>query len=435
MKHVKWMPILTVALLLTGCAGKNVNRGPAPQLKEEYKVVNLMNAYTPASVPIAEPDAAFRESQMAFALSLFQESANKSNENVLLSPYSVTQALAMTELGAAGETLSQMEQVLSGGIPSETYRQMLAAYVDGMEGEQLISANSVWFDDKETLTVKPEFLQRNADYFRADVFCTDFSKTDCHNQIAVVQMNNWVYDHTNGQIPYIMETMDPSAVMVLLNAVSFDAEWKHPYNDTVSSVFTDVHGTEQTAEMMYSEERYFIHDGNATGFVKDYAEGEYCFAALLPDEGVEIADYIAGMDAQSLLYTLQNPEEITVYAKMPKFTADYDTELDTQLQTLGMTDAFSSGGADFSEMAQSGNGNIFIGRVLHKTTITVDTQGTKAAAATAVEMDAEGAVEIEDFREVRLNRPFVYMILDKQQMLPVFIGVVNELETPADDRS
>ena len=114
-------------------------------------------------------------------------------------------------------------------------------------------------------------------------------------------------------------------------------------------------------------------------------------------------------------------------AAIPKYEGEYSIEMSRVLQDMGMEDAFDSVRADFSGIGYSERGNIYIGRVLHKTFIAVDEEGTKAGAATAVEMQDRCAVLVSpDTRIVYLNRPFVYMILDMETGIPVFMGVVEE---------
>ncbi|MFT3952020.1 MAG: serpin family protein [Oscillospiraceae bacterium] len=114
---------------------------------------------------------------------------------------------------------------------------------------------------------------------------------------------------------------------------------------------------------------------------------------------------------------------------MPKFESETRTELSDALKAMGMTDAFNGDLADFGAMAQvDGGANLYIGRVLQQTHIKVDENGTKAAAATEVEMDAESAMIEDPTPTVHLDRPFIYMIYDNDAGVPVFIGAVYSVE-------
>jgi serpin B len=124
--------------------------------------------------------------------------------------------------------------------------------------------------------------------------------------------------------------------------------------------------------------------------------------------------------------TLQDAQSIEVKTAIPKFESDYSVEMSDILKSMGMTDAFDGGLADFSGLGKSADGNIFISRVIHKTFITVDEKGTKAGAATAVEMETLSA-PMEEPKTVYLDRPFVYMLIDCETNLPIFIGTVTDM--------
>ena len=215
--------------------------------------------------------------------------------------------------------------------------------------------------------------------------------------------------------------------MYLINALAFDAEWQVVYNESRvrDGVFTKEDGTKQNVELMYSEEQRFLEDTDATGFIKYYADQKYAFAALLPNEGVSVSDYIASLSGEKLHGMLSNARMVEVNAAIPKFEMEYEVQMNEIQKEMGMTDAFDPNASDLSGLGSSTRGNLFVSRVLHKTFITVDEKGTKAGAATVVEVSEESApVEVE---EVYLNRPFVYMLIDCETNLPFFIGTAMDM--------
>lgn len=343
------------------------------------------------------------------------------DKNSLISPLSVITALSMTANGADGETLRQMEEVLGGDM--ELLNPMLKALLDSL-GNEAVMVNSIWIKDTPTLTVKDSFLQTNADWYGAGVFREPF------DDATLGQINGWVEENTDGQIKDILDRIDPDAVMYLVNALNFEAKWEEPYEgyQVYDRRFTTESGEERTVSMMYSEEGLYLETEKATGFLKYYEGRRYAFVALLPAEGTTVAELAASLDGALLRETLTKPQEIKVYAAMPKFETAFDAELKDVLTGLGMTDAFDSRIANFSRMGSTTDGtNLCIGRVIHKTKITVAEEGTKAAASTLVEMRAEGAAEVqEETRTVTLNRPFLYMIVDTEHMTPVFMGTLSD---------
>ena len=355
-----------------------------------------------------------------FGVRLFKTSMEE-GENTLISPLSVLYALAMTANGADGETLAQMEQVL--GMDVDNLNSYMLAYLELLpesKDYKMSLANSIWFKDDPDFIVEQSFLQTNADYYGAGAYKAAFDE-GTRNDI-----NNWVKEHTDGMIPEIIDEIPDEAIMYLVNALAFDAKWADEYEEHQirEGRFTMEDGTRQDVDMMHSEEYTYLEDDLATGFIKYYKDRKYAFVAMLPNEGVSVSQYVDSLTSEHLRELLNNPQDLTVFASIPKFETEYDIEMSEVLQEMGMTDAFDWHVADFSRLGTYNvdGMNICISRVLHKTFISVSEQGTRAGAATAVEMVAEGAMEIVDFKEVVLDRPFVYMLIDCETNLPFFIG-------------
>ena len=360
-----------------------------------------------------------------FGVRLFQTSMEE-GKNTLISPLSVLYALAMTANGADGETLAQMQQVL--GMDSDDLNCYLLAYMDMLpeaEEYKMSLANSIWFKDDPNFTVNESFLQTNADYYGSSIYKAAFDE-GTRNDI-----NNWVKEKTDEMIPEILDEIPDEAVMYLVNALAFEAQWDDVYEEfqVRDGIFTKEDGTKQDVQMMHADEYKYVSDDLATGFIKYYEGRKYAFAALLPNEGVTVQKYAGSLTGSHLQQMLAAPEEIQVFTSIPKFESEYDIEMSEVLQEMGMTDAFDWRIADFSKLGTYNvdGMNICINRVLHKTFISVAEQGTKAGAATAVEMVAEGAAEIQEYREVILDRPFVYMLIDCETNLPFFIGTMMDV--------
>lgn len=358
-----------------------------------------------------------------FAVRLFAESLEPS-KNTLISPLSVLNALAMTANGAEGETLSQMETLFGSDLSSLcNYLSAYHAAMPSAEKYRFHNANSIWIRDDQNFTVEQDFLQTNQNLFEADIFKSTFDRS------AVKDINDWVSKNTDRMIPDILDVIPSDAVMYLVNALAFEAEWQDIYFETQISdhTFTMEDGTIQNAKMMYSKEHSYLQDENAQGFLKYYADGKYAFAVLLPDEGISVEDYVNSLTGERLHQLLENSTDTAINAAIPKFETEYSVEMNDILETMGMTDAFDSVLADFSGISASPMGNLFISRVLHKTYIAVNERGTKAGAATLVEMRATGAAP-EEIKTVYLDRPFIYMIIDCEEKLPIFIGTVMHIE-------
>ena len=410
MKRTMALFLSLLLLLLTACGGPSYQAG---ELKGD-----------PSAVPAvpAEMDLnGAADAVTGFAVELLRQT--DSGGSTLLSPVSVVYALAMTANGAAGETLTQMESVL--GLPLEELNACLRAYADQLpaeDGGRCSLANSIWlWDQADRLTVEQSFLDAAAAYYDASVFRAPFDESTLRD------INAWVSDHTGGLIPSIMEEIPESAVIYLINALAFEGEWEDIYREDQvhDGTFTTEDGREQPAELMYGAETAYLEDDLAAGFLKYYQGQNYAFAALLPNEGVSLDDYLSSLTGERLRDLLTHPQDTVVQTAIPKFTAETTTELNDALSALGMADAFDVGLADFSAMGTSTDGPLYISRVLHKTHLTLDERGTRAGAATAVQMAGSTA----DPLSVYLTRPFLYVLMDCEAGLPLFIGTVRDLGT------
>ncbi len=411
----KVLTVLTVAVLLfvmavrmTGCVSPLT-----------VDAADLMEGILPSAdietVPVTE-EAAVKAADFGARL---LKTANKEGKNILLSPLSVLAALSMTANGAKGDTLAGMEQAL--GMSIADLNGFFRSYVASLaqdDKNKLSIADSIWFSDDERLKVNREFLQTNADYYGADAYKVPF------NDETLKAINDWVSKNTDGMIPQILDDIPKDAIMYLINALAFEAEWQNVYTeDKVNDgLFTLEDGSQKTVKMMYSDESRYLETGKATGFIKSYAGGNYAFVALLPNEGVPVSELIESLDGKTLAGAIKNASHEKVSAGIPVFENEYSGELSEILTEMGMGIAFDGGRADFSNLGET-DANISISRVIHKTFISVAEKGTRAGAATAVEMTKNAALPAEK-KTVILDRPFVYMLVDEKNCVPFFIGAL-----------
>lgn len=413
----QWTALLLCGALLMGVLSSCASSRNTAQAVDLMAGVQAGDVKT--SIDVTGPEAAVVTD---FAVKLLQETM-EDGENTLLSPLSVLCALAMTENGAKGETLAQMEDLF--GMDRATLNHYLYAYAKSLpQGEKykLTLANSIWLRDDERLTVEPKFLQANADWYGAGAYKAPFDHS------TVKEINEWAAEHTDGMIDGVLDDIPAEAVLYLINALAFDAEWQNIYQESQvkRAVFTTEEGATRHVEFLHSREYRYLSDKNAAGVMKNYADGKYAFAALLPKEGMSVSDYVRTLTGEKLHDMLVNSSAEPVITAIPKFEAEYGTSLAEVLQAMGLTDAFDPNTADFSAMGHSENGPLFINDVIHKTYIKVDEKGTKAGAVTAVEMN-DAAAPMEEPKQVTLDRPFVYMIVDTQAMVPVFLGVLRDV--------
>ena len=412
----------------------------AQEPQQNSPAVNLTKDIKADDVAGKKADQAFISAQLGFTANLLRETdsevskkreENEPPKNLLISPLSVSLALGMTANGAKGETLAQMEKTLSGSLGLDNLNAYYADYVRNLpstDGAEVHIANSIWARDNQNALIVPEsFLKATKSYYNADYYKAPFDRT------TVDDINGWVNENTKEMIPKLIDIIGPNDLMYLINAVAFEANWADPYKEyqVHEDDFTLSDGKTVKADFMFDEMHSYLDDGKAIGFVKEYKDWNYSFAAVLPNEGISVADYIKEMDAESLQKLLNNEKYGTAYTWLPKFSFDFSTSLKPALQAMGMELPFSEGAADFTGLNEIPD--TYISDVLHKTFIEVDEGGTKAAAVTAVIMAGNAAApDPEEPKEIRLDRPFIFMILDNSTNLPVFIGyVMDPTQEPA----
>ena len=340
------------------------------------------------------------------SLRLFR-AAEKSGENIVASPLSMIYALAMLDNGASGETKAQLEALF--GCDAATLTDMLSAYAKTLPnaygGGKIRLANAMWV--RAGAPIKQEFIRTNREKLDAEIFQRAFNAT------AVRELNSWVSRQTDGMIPSILSDLPADAWFVLVNALLFKCNWSDEYQGTTPMDFHAADGTVQKADMLRSMEHLYLHDDNAVGFRK-LLQGHYAFAVVLPKEGMTPAEYLATLDGASLRTLLQGELYDEVHTAMPKFKTECSSDLIPVFQKAGLTDLTGLDG-----IAKEA----FVSGAVHKAVIDVNEEGVSAAAVTAIEGAGSGIPKKEKIATVIADRPYIYMIVDIDTNVPLFIGV------------
>jgi serine protease inhibitor len=332
---------------------------------------------------------------------------------------SVSMALGMTYNGSAGATEEAMRTTL--GYPTLTTKEMNESYRNLAEllthldpGVQFDLANSIWF--RLGYPPQAEFTTVCGDYFDALVRELDFGLPGAADTI-----NDWVAENTQGKINEIVDKpINPFTVMFLLNAIYFKASWTYQVdkNRTTYAYFTLPDGSRTLCRMM--EQRGFyagISNKDFQAVDLPYGNGRFSMTILLPVPGMHVDSLIAKLDPETLSAWFGSFSSDSTNVYLPRFTLEYERNLNEVLKVLGMAIAFG-GAADFSKMY--GEGGVFIDKVKHKTYLQVDEEGTEAAAVTLVEM-TRGDTDYDGFRA---DRPFIFMIRENQSQTILFIGKI-----------
>lgn len=405
--------ILAIALLFTiiSCQKEQVE-----PYNGEYKEIQL-----------DEKSAQIVEADNQFGFELFQKVYNTEteHENIMVSPLSVSLALAMTYNGANNETKTAMQETLKlyGLTPEEinTSYQTLVNALKSLDTKVILEiANAIYY--RNNFSVEQDFITTNQNYYSAEVSALDFSSSS-----ALQTINNWVADNTNDKIDKIIDQISSDQVMFLLNAIYFKGVWqsefekknteeKEFYLENGSSVSTDF--MKQTNGVAYSSNNLF------SAIQMDYGQGNYNMVVLLPNENKTLQDIIENLNSENWETWKENFYERNVDIEFPKFRFEYEAKLNDALANMGMGIAFTDG-ADFTGINK--NGGLKIDYVKHKSFIEVNEEGTEAAAVTvvAIELTSVGQGSNPSFIA---NRPFMFAITEKSTGAILFIGTVKNPE-------
>ena len=370
------------------------------------------------------------EADNSFGLKLFKEvNAKETDSNVFISPLSISMALGMTYNGAAGSTEEAMRTTLEFGNLSmdeinESYKSLIEL-LEGIDSDvEFNIANSIWYRDDYTF--EQDFFDRCSEYFNARVSGLDFSQ----NEAAKDTMNNWVEYNTNGKIKQIIGYVNPIYdVMFLINAIYFNGIWTYQFNeeDTKDEPFyLSGGGTKECKMMEVLSEFECFGDAQVQAIDIPYGIGNYSMTVILPQEGEDLDLLISGLTQEKWDEWMNNFVEDSVNLFLPRLKIEYKMEsiLEEALSDLGMEIAFDPERADFTGMY--GPGEIYIDRIIHKTFLKVNEEGTEAAAATVVAIGTTGIDGGKVYPVIRVDRPFLFAIRENHSGTILFIGKIVE---------
>lgn len=373
----------------------------------------------------------------AFALDLYRflkdGSSGKASGNLFYSPYSISLALAMTYAGAHGETEREMAKTLHFTLPQDhlhpAFNRLdleLAQRGQGAEGKdeggfRLHIVNAIW--GQQGTQFLDDFLDTLAENYGAGLRLLDFRRNP---ETARVTINDWVSEQTEGKIEDLIPpgAIDTLTRLVLTNAIYFNAAWAESFDKdmTTDGPFYRLDGSQVTVPMMKQQTSFRYAEGEGYQAVELPYDGYGLSMVILLPAAEEFATFEEGLDAERLNTILQDLSRHEVVLTMPRFEMTSDFSLAQVLTAMGMPAAFSDS-ADFSAM--TGGRDLFIGDVIHKAFVSVDEEGTEAAAATAVIMEAMAAMpEPERPIEVTVDHPFIFLIRDIQTGTILFLGRV-----------
>lgn len=384
----------------------------------------------PIKIDLRSSEAKMVKSDQQFAFeffaNVFNEEAADKDDNFMVSPLSLSMALAMTWNGADGETKQAMQKVLrldgySDEEVNEYYKKLREALLKTDPSTKLAIANSIWTN--KNVVIDSDFIKVNQDYFNSVVKSVDFADSKTVNEL-----NQWAAENTNNLIDHVIDETDPMALMYLMNAIYFKGVWTSEFDakNTTKKPFFYMNGKSKNVDMMHQKTDFNYTENQLLQMVElPYGNQAFSMLVLLPKEGKMLADIISDLqkgDSWTALASCLRKSDVDLY--LPKFKTEYSKRLNDALINMGMGIAFDPSRADFSRMSDH---DAFISFVDQFTYISTDEVGTEAAAVTVV------GIELTSYQPPRTvtfnaNRPFIYIIQENSTGSILFMGAVKDLD-------
>jgi serpin B len=417
-------------------APANPTKAPAPTAAQPLPTVVAVSNKLRNTSPTAKANdiSQLVSGNSAFAFDLYQNLLDGESGNLFYSPYSISLAFAMLQAGARGDTLSQINKALHYTLDEASLHQAFNALqlyltshaqnADQPEQKDytLNVANATW--GQAGYQFLPAYLDVLAENYGAGMRLVDF-KNDTEKTRMLI--NDWVSQQTNKKIQDLIPQgqLDELTRLVLTNAIYFNAGWMKTFdkNRTITTPFTNLDASQSSVPMMTQETIFGYTKGNGYQAINlPYSGGKLSMLMIVPDAGkfASFEKSLAPAQVESIRMALVSKN---VNLSMPKFRIESSFSLAGALQKLGLVDAFDASKADLSGM--DGTRNLSVTGVLHKSYVNVDEDGTEAAAATAI-MVGLTSMPTETI-ELKIDRPFIFLIQDSDSGAILFIGRVTHL--------
>ncbi len=369
-------------------------------------------------------EGAMDESIREFSYKLMEEGLTQlDQENPVLSPVSAYMALSMAATGARGETKAELENLL--GEEHRLLSERCMAVLQSREEVELELANSAWLDRR--FSVKEEWLAGIREGYKGEVYRAELSSRQTMKAI-----NTWAKEHTGGLVKdFLARPLTEDTRLALLNALYLEADWQNSFSGyaTHKQTWYREDGGEKQVHIMRKSMACFeyVADADMDGVVLPFQKGELVFLAIRPQAGQTARELYSQLTPGQISGLLEGREERLMNVSLPRFNVSCDQELNELLQGLGVERAFDPGRADFSDLGADEDGwPVYVSLVRQKAVIELNEDGVKAGAVTIVEMRAGAAMPTAEPVEMNLDHPFVYMIMDLETQVPLFVGILDD---------
>ena len=413
-KNKIFLPIILIGIVLLVCCScnkKNNENPPTPN--------------NPNGVIKTDPKDITYTYNTSFDYKMIRKNhETHNNSNYMISPLSIAYALSVLKEGASGNTKTEIENALGNySLPKIVNLK-----------DRISLANALFI--KKNFSIKDSYVKNIKDNYNSDLIYDEFKTPK--------KINDWVNNKTFGMIDKAVDEISPNFRLGIANALAIDVEWlaKFECNDTKKEEFNTPNGKMNTAMMHITDTVKYFETEKAKGIIKNYqvydsktGEAKYLgddgdieleYIAILPDD---IDEYIRNLDEKELKNIKNNIKNdgysnVEIRLGLPKYTYEYTyTDFQKGLMDLGIKDAFNAASANFNNIS---NEDLYVESSIHKSFIELSENGTKAAAITIFMMDSNAAPVQKKNLYITFDKPFIYIIKDKNSDNIWFFGTVYE---------
>ena len=346
-----------------------------------------------------------------FAIQLFRSFASNNKGNIFISPYSISNALAILTIGCEGDSLKQLLSALEWSKISENEDQVIEKYqqfneqVSGANKNKLAVANSLWANN-----LLPAYVNR-----------VKKNLGDCLPLSTAEEINQWTAAHTENKIEKIVNDLSPETAAVIVNAIYFKGSWQtkfDPENTRQEAFHTNAKDSVEVALMTSNSTNFNFKVTEEYSAVElFYADKEFSMVLIKPEGDVPLEDFIKNKLTPEFLVEVQEMRNSKVIVRLPKFKLEFGKEIKQELGDLGITQVYVPGAAGLGRLTD--DKSVYVSDVIHKAVCEVNEEGTEAAAATAVVM---ARCLVAEPTVVSFDRPFLFFIKDTKENIILFVG-------------
>lgn len=335
-------------------------------------------------------------------------------ENAVFSPFSITLALSMLKQGAAGVSREELDS-----IPD-----IIPEFCRLKQEKGLKMTNCIAVNNNTVVKAKKSFIDALNAHFDASVI------EECFNDSTKDVINSIIEKSTEGEIKNFLDSLSKKDIALLINTLLYENEWRTPFSSVEGGIFNS-NGKKIDVVYLYRELDYYFQSERALAFELELKRSNLSLVCVLPNGS--LTEYIKALDYNEYASLIGNKitstetEAVKASIALPIFDIEHSCEPKSALKEMGFASIFNENKGDFSKGFEFPKSyNVYVSRALHKCKLEVSQKGLKASAVSILVMAMRCCLERIKKVPIILDKPFLFLVIDKENKLPIFMGSVVE---------